>query len=68
MAKAYGQEIIVEKHIPGRHYRILVVNGRFCCASERKPAHVVGDGVSTIAHLIDKTNKDPLRGEYHENH
>ncbi|HHX23748.1 MAG TPA: cyanophycin synthetase [Thermoanaerobacterales bacterium] len=66
LAKAYGQEIIVEKHIPGRHYRILVVNGRFCCASERKPAHVVGDGVSTIAHLIDKTNKDPLRGEYHE--
>ncbi|MDD4568618.1 MAG: cyanophycin synthetase [Tepidanaerobacteraceae bacterium] len=66
MAKAYASGIIVEKHIRGRHYRVLVVNGRFCCASERIPAHIVGDGVSSINELVDRVNQNPLRGEYHE--
>lgn len=66
LAKNYSSEIIVEKQIKGRHYRVLVVNGKFCCASERIPAHVIGDGVSTIKELIDMANQDPLRGEHHE--
>ena len=66
LAKAYSTGIIVEKHIKGNHYRILVVNGQFCCASERIPAHVVGDGISSIKELVNRVNQDPFRGEYHE--
>jgi cyanophycin synthetase len=50
---------MVERQIRGSHYRVLVVNGRFCCAAERIPAHVVGDGVSTIAQLVDMIIKGP---------
>lgn len=66
LAKNYSSKIIVEKQIKGRHYRVLVIDGKFCCASERIPAHVVGDGVSTIKQLIDMANMDPRRGEHHE--
>jgi cyanophycin synthetase len=39
---------------------------KFDAVSLRTPAHVVGDGCSTIAELIRLANENPLRGEGHE--
>ncbi|MDP2384831.1 MAG: cyanophycin synthetase [Bacteroidota bacterium] len=66
-AKKYSRKIIVEKFITGYDFRVLVINNRFIAAALREPAHVVGDGISTIQELIDKENKDPRRGYGHEN-
>ncbi|HEY3316388.1 MAG TPA: cyanophycin synthetase [Bacillota bacterium] len=66
VARAYGDEVIVEKHVPGRHYRLLVVGGRLVAAAERLPARVTGDGVHTVAELVTMVNADPNRGEEHE--
>lgn len=66
-AKKYSRKIIVEKFITGFDFRVLVINHRFIAAALREPAHVIGDGKSTIQHLIDKENKDPRRGYGHEN-
>ncbi|MDP1746304.1 MAG: cyanophycin synthetase, partial [Bacteroidota bacterium] len=66
-AKKYSRKIIVEKFITGFDFRILVINNRFIAAALREPAHVIGDGVSTIQQLIDTENKDPRRGYGHEN-
>lgn len=66
-AKKYSRKIIVEKFITGYDFRILVINNRFIAAALREPAHVIGDGVSTIQQLIDIENKDPRRGYGHEN-
>jgi len=46
---------------------VLVVDGKVVAVAERVPAHVVGDGKSTIEELIDQTNLDPNRGEGHDN-
>ena len=35
-------------------------------ASERLPCHIKGDGVHTIAELIEIENQNPMRGEGHE--
>src|SRR5688500_9632706 len=51
----------------GSDFRALVVNNRLIAVAERLPAHIVGDGKSTIEKLIDKTNADPRRGYGHEN-
>jgi cyanophycin synthetase len=59
-------EVVVEKIIGGRDYRLLVVNRKLVAAAERMPAHVVGDGVHTIRELIDEVNRDERRGEDHE--
>jgi cyanophycin synthetase len=66
-AKKYSRKIIVEKFISGFDFRVLVINHRFIAAALREPAHVIGDGKSTIQQLIDKENKDPRRGYGHEN-
>ncbi|PLZ76041.1 cyanophycin synthetase, partial [Fischerella thermalis] len=58
--------IIVERYYKGRDHRVLVVDGKVVAVAERVPAHVVGDGRSTIAELIEETNKDPNRGEGHD--
>ncbi|MFY9309456.1 MAG: cyanophycin synthetase [Bacteroidia bacterium] len=66
-AKKYSRRIIIEKFITGFDFRILVINHKFIAAALREPAHVIGDGVSTIQQLIDTENKDPRRGYGHEN-
>ncbi len=58
--------IIVEKFVTGEDYRLLVINNVLVAAALRTPAHVVGDGKSTIQELIDEVNKDPRRGYGHE--
>jgi cyanophycin synthetase len=65
-AKAISSSVIVEKYITGYDYRLLVINYKLVAAAKRTPAHVVGDGKSTIQALIDEVNSDPRRGFGHE--
>lgn len=57
--------IIVENFIEGDDYRLLVVGDRLVAAARRVPAHVIGDGVSTIRQLIEIVNRDPRRSDGH---
>jgi cyanophycin synthetase len=66
-AKEVSKSVIVERYYQGRDHRILVVNGKVAAVAERIPAHVIGDGQSTIRELIDETNRDPRRGTGHDN-
>ncbi len=65
-AKQYAARVVVEQQFAGRDYRVLVINGKVAAASERVPAHVVGDGESTIGELVEVVNRHPARGEDHE--
>jgi len=66
-AKKVSSRVIIEKFITGEDYRLLVINNVLCAAAKRTPAHVIGDGVSTVKQLVDKVNEDPRRGYGHEN-
>lgn len=66
-AKEVSSRVIIEKYITGHDYRVLVINNVMIAAAKRTPAHVIGDGRSTIQELIDKVNEDPRRGYGHEN-
>lgn len=66
IAKQYAAKVVVEQQFIGRDYRVLVINGKVAAASERVPAHVTGDGRSTIAELVESANRHPARGEDHE--
>ncbi len=58
--------VVVESFISGRDYRCLIIGGRMRAIAERVPAHVVGDGLHTVAELVETTNADPRRGVGHE--
>lgn len=66
-AKEVSKGVIVERFYRGRDHRILVINGKVVAVAERVPAHVVGNGRSTISELIEATNRDPRRGDGHDN-
>ena len=65
-AKEVSRRVIVEKYITGEDFRLLVINHTLVAAAKRTPAHVIGDGKSTIQELVDEVNKDPRRGYGHE--
>src|SRR6476659_9498185 len=58
--------VIVESFITGKDYRCLIIDGKMAAIAERVPAHVIGDGSSTVRSLVDLTNADPRRGVGHE--
>ncbi len=66
IAKKISDRIIVENYITGQDYRLLVINNVLVAAALRSPAHVIGDGKSTIENLIADKNRDPRRGYGHE--
>jgi len=66
LAEAYDSKVIIEEYIKGNNYRILVVGEKVVAAARRIPPMVIGDGKSTIKELVEKENKNPLRGDGHE--
>jgi cyanophycin synthetase len=66
-AKEVSAAVIIEKFVVGDDYRILVINHKLVAAAKRTPAHVIGDGKSSVQQLVDEVNKDPRRGYGHEN-
>lgn len=66
MAAALSEKVIVERHIPGRNYRVLVVGDNVVAVAERMPVTVTGDGNHSIRELIEIENRNPSRGENHE--
>ena len=65
-AKEVSRRVIIENYIRGEDYRLLVINNVLEAAALRSPAHVIGDGKSTIDDLIAEVNRDPRRGYGHE--
>ncbi|WPP50947.1 cyanophycin synthetase [Catalinimonas niigatensis] len=65
-AQQISKSVIVERHIEGEDYRLLVINHKLVAAAKRSPAHVIGNGKDTIQQLIDVINLDPRRGYGHE--
>lgn len=63
MALQEGTEVLVERYIAGTEHRLLIVGGRLIAATRGDSVSVMGDGVSTIAELIEsQINSDPRRG------
>ena len=68
IAQNYSDMVIVEDYIEGSDYRFLIVDYKLVAIAQCIPANITGDGFSSIKNLIDKENKNPKRGEDHENY
>jgi len=54
--KALAPGVIVEEHLTGGEYRLLVVHGKLIAIHERVPAQVVANGRDTVAALVEAEN------------
>lgn len=48
--------LILEQHVPGTDYRLMVVRGKLVAAIERQASSVVGDGSSSLRELLKQLN------------
>ena len=55
--EAYENVYLVQKVVPGRDYRIVVLDGEVISAYERKPLSVVGDGKMNVQELLIEKQK-----------
>lgn len=56
-----SSKVLVEKHVEGRDYRIVVFQDRAIFAVERVPGGVVGNGVCDVRSLLSHYNESPFR-------
>jgi len=61
----FRDDVLVERYMPGNDFRLLVVGDKLVAAARRDPPKVVGDGIQTVAELVDQVNQDPRRGSGH---
>ena len=64
--KKAPRDILVEEFVTGHDLRMFVIGKTVPAVLERIPAHVVGDGESTIRQLVKAFNQHPLVGEKYE--
>ncbi len=62
IAREHSSAVLVERFAPGLEHRVLVVGERVVAVTRIEPPHVLGDGVSTVAGLVERVNQDPRRG------
>ncbi|MCX6876103.1 MAG: hypothetical protein NTW21_20195 [Verrucomicrobia bacterium] len=61
-ARNWSDSVLVEHHVNGHLFRLLVIGGRLIAAVRREPWFVVGDGRTTLLDLIEEANYDARRG------
>ena len=64
-AREISSDIMVERHVAGHDFRLLVVHDKVVAAARRDPPQVVGDGMQSVRELVHQVNSDPRRGEGH---
>ncbi len=60
-ASKHSANILVEKHFHGQDFRFTVFNGRVIKTVSRLPGGVIGDGMLSVASLIDVAKQDDQR-------
>ncbi len=65
-AKKFSKAVLIEKNIIGKDYRLLIIGNKLSAAAERREPSVVGDGIHTVAELVNVENSNHLRGSDHE--
>ncbi len=65
--KGDSESVLVERYITGDEHRLLVVGKRLVAAAKGESLWVTGDGISSVAQLIDsQINTDPRRGVHED--
>jgi len=65
IAFSFDKEVIVEEFLEGQEYRFLVVDHEVVAVLKRVGSNVVGNGIHTVAELVEQKNDHPWRGVGH---
>lgn len=57
LAQQYGEQVLLESFHQGEDLRVVVIKNEVVAAAVRRPAQIVGDGVSSVRKLIEKQSR-----------
>ena len=57
VARNVCDRVIVEQYVQGQDLRLVVIDYKVVAAVIRRPAHIVGDGKSTVRNLIERQSR-----------
>lgn len=57
MARRHCPDVLIEQMCSGEDLRVVVIDHEVVAAAVRRPASVIGDGVHTIAELIERQSR-----------
>jgi GNAT-family acetyltransferase (TIGR03103 family) len=57
VARNFCDRVLIEQRVEGEDLRLVVIDFRLVAAAIRRPAHVVGDGSTTIRELIERQSR-----------
>jgi len=60
-ALRWGNSVVLERHISGSEYRLLVLDNRVVSVVRRRPPSVTGDGSATVGQLVKAENARRIR-------
>jgi cyanophycin synthetase len=63
VAREIHPTLLIEEHVRGEDYRLMVIDGELVAAVKRTPPSVIGDGKSSIEELISSFNELRQRGD-----
>ena len=56
-ARTICDTIVIEQYVPGEDLRLVVIDDEVVAGAIRRPARIVGDGVSTVKKLIEAQSR-----------
>jgi GNAT-family acetyltransferase (TIGR03103 family) len=56
-ARTISDRVLIEQCAPGEDLRLVVIDYRLVAAATRRPAHITGDGRSTVRMLIEHQSR-----------
>jgi GNAT-family acetyltransferase (TIGR03103 family) len=60
VAKQQSDRVLVEAMVEGQDLRLIVIDFKLVAAAIRRPAHIKGDGTSTVRRLIEQQTRRRL--------
>ncbi|MBS4014177.1 MAG: ATP-grasp domain-containing protein [Bacteroidetes bacterium] len=48
--------VLIQRHIPGNTYRLLIINGKMIAATKLTPPVIIGNGNKTVLELVNNIN------------
>lgn len=57
VAGTYCSEVLIEQYFEGQDLRLVVIDYKVVAAAIRRPATIIGDGMSSVSDLIEKQSR-----------
>ncbi|WP_432807398.1 N-acetylglutaminylglutamine synthetase [Rhodoligotrophos ferricapiens] len=56
-ARAFSDQVVIEEFVEGQDLRLVVIDYKLVAAAIRRPAHIMGDGMTSVRDLIERQSR-----------